>query len=75
MKRNRLCIHCSRLPKFSFNLLICSCRNGLEIISVPKSAVSQPATQNSTLKKAKAVRGPSGYNLFCSDFFKSGKQC
>ena len=26
-----------------------------------------------TMKKAKAARGPSSFNLFCSDFFKRGK--
>jgi hypothetical protein len=28
---------------------------------------------DNTLKRAKATRGPSGYNLFCDDVFKRGK--
>ncbi len=28
--------------------------------------------ESAVLKKAKCLRGPSGYNLFCSGFFKSG---
>ena len=74
MKRNILCVYIVadliQFINFSLQKWIGDHKRSKKSAGVP-----QPATQNSTLKKAKAVRGPSGYNLFCSDIFKSGKQC
>ena len=40
-----------------------------------KKVLNNQAEESSskTIKKAKAARGPSSFNLFCSDFFRCGK--
>jgi hypothetical protein len=37
-----------------------------------RNSASIDTEQSTTFKRAKCVRGPNGYNMFCSDFFKSG---
>ena len=29
--------------------------------------------ESQTLKRAKSIRGPNPYNIFCAEFFKQGK--
>ena len=38
-----------------------------------KRSEKPPCEAEPQLKRAKAVRGPNGYNLFCGEFFKACK--
>lgn len=37
-----------------------------------RNVSSLDTEQSAILKKAKCLRGPNAYNVFCSEFFKSG---
>lgn len=51
------------------------CRNGSVIKKEkdPSTLCKHETEDDVQLKKAKAVRGPTAYNLFCGDFFKAGR--